>query len=96
MNEIRILVQFAAEDLATADQHVAQLHNTCNRVANTPGCLQFEVFRSAIKPRRCALIEHWASEAALEAFHVTRGARPEPPAGVTLVREHYPYQTWEA
>lgn len=36
MNEIRILVQFAAEDLATADQHVAQLHNTCNRVANTP------------------------------------------------------------
>ena len=94
MNEIRILVQFTAENLAVADNHVAQLETTCSRMSHTPGCLQFEVFRSATQRRRYALIEHWASQTAHEAFQLARGARPEPPAGVTLVREYYDYQTW--
>jgi len=80
MKEIRILVQFAAENLAVADNHVAQLETTCSRMSHTPGCLQFEVFRSATQRRRYALIEHWASQTAHEAFQLARGARPEPPA----------------
>ena len=71
------------------------MEKTCSRLSHTPGCLQFEVFRSAAQPTRYALIEHWASWAAHEAFQVARGVRPEPPAGVTLVREYYNYQTWE-
>jgi quinol monooxygenase YgiN len=95
MSAIRILVNFAADDLTTADQHVAQMRETCDRVSRMPGCLQFEVFRSAVEPTHYALIEHWASQAALEAFRSARGARPTAPAGVRLVREHYAYQPWE-
>jgi len=96
MNEIRILVQFVAWPRTSLPlTHAAQLEKTCSRLSHTPGCLQFEVFRSAAQPTRYALIEHWASWAAHEAFQVARGLRPEPPAGVTLVREYYNYQTWE-
>jgi len=94
-DELRILVQFAADNVEIADVHVLQLERTCSRVSPTPGCLQFEVFRSTVEPRRYALVEHWLNRAAHEAFQVARGARPEPPPGVTLVREYYAYQTWE-
>jgi quinol monooxygenase YgiN len=32
-----------------------------------PGCLRFDVYHSSAEPRRFTLVEHWASQEALDA-----------------------------
>jgi hypothetical protein len=35
-----------------------------------PGCLRFEVYHSTAEPRRFVLVEHWASQQALDAHRL--------------------------
>lgn len=35
-----------------------------------PGCLRFDVYHSTAEPRRFTLIEHWASQAAVDAHRL--------------------------
>lgn len=35
-----------------------------------PGCLRFDVYHSAAEPRRFTLVEHWASQEALDAHRL--------------------------
>jgi len=35
-----------------------------------PGCLRFEVYHSQAEPRRFVLVEHWASQEALDAHRL--------------------------
>ena len=51
MTQLRILVQFLARDTPTADAHLANLLETCRRMPNTPGCLQFERFEALLTRR---------------------------------------------
>ena len=35
-----------------------------------PGCLRFDVYHSSAEPRRFTLVEHWASQEALDAHRL--------------------------
>jgi quinol monooxygenase YgiN len=41
-----------------------------------PGCEQFEVFQSALKPDRLVLLERWSDQAALDTHAKLQATRP--------------------
>jgi quinol monooxygenase YgiN len=90
MAGVRLIIQFTAENAAEADKLVQEMAERCRKVQSEPGCLQFEVFRSALRPETYALLEHWASEEALEE-HRRRGVASTN-ANVKRVREHYQHR----
>ncbi len=94
MAGVRLVIQFTAESPEDAEQRVQALAERCKSVAEEPGCDQFEVFRSALRPTVYALLEHWASEAALEQHWATMGGRPAAQAHGTT-RERYEFQAMQ-
>jgi quinol monooxygenase YgiN len=87
-------VQFTADSEEIADKAIGETVERCKRAQQEPGCLQFEVFRSALRPEHYALLEHWESKEAL-AEHA-RGMATNPPRanpGIKRVREDYTHQT---
>jgi len=56
----------------------------CEVSAKDKGCLQFEVFQSALDPDRLALLELWEDQAALDAHAKLQAARPPLPEGLRL------------
>ena len=89
MAGVRVVVQFTAENAQTADQLVKGLAERCPAVQKEPGCLQFEVFRSVLRPEQYALIELWESQDVLDQRNRARGGPPPPAPGTTRVIEHY-------
>ena len=93
MAGVRLVINFTADTAAIADKAVEAAVERCKKAQQEPGCLQFEVFRSALQPERYVLLEHWESPAAL-AVHAqgmaTNPVRPTP--GIQRVREDYEYQ----
>lgn len=70
------------------------LKGRCAEVATEPGCLQFEVFRSAVDPDKLTLLELWEDEAALAAhakMNATRAPLPPGLRGPPGAREDYVY-----
>jgi quinol monooxygenase YgiN len=66
----------------------------CEDVMKEPGCLQFEVFQSALNPDKLALLELWADQAALDVHAKVNQTRPPLPAGLRAEggsREDYEY-----
>jgi quinol monooxygenase YgiN len=66
----------------------------CAVSAKDAGCLQFEVFQSALDPDKLTLLELWEDEAALDAHAKLQAARPPLPDGLRLgggEREDYTY-----
>jgi quinol monooxygenase YgiN len=93
MTEVRVVVQFTAENAGIADKQVQALAERSGSVQKEPGCLQFEVFRSVSRPEKYALIELWESQEVLDERARARGGGPPPLAeGVTRVIEHYQHQ----
>jgi len=92
MAGVRLIVQFTAESAELADRAVQEATERCKRVQQEPGCLQFEVFRSALRPEQYVLLEHWETPEALAA-HAQRMAANPPPRhpGIRRVREDYAY-----
>jgi len=90
MSGVRLIIQFTADSAEIADKAVAQTAERCKRVQSEPGCLQFEVFRSALAPERYVLLEQWESKEAL-AVHAQgmAGSPPPPTPGIRRVREDY-------
>ena len=93
MSGVRLVIQFTADSTEIADKAVSESIERCKKAQQEPGCLQFEVFRSALRPEAYVLLEHWASKEAL-AEHASGMAnaprRPNP--GIKRVREDYEYQ----
>jgi quinol monooxygenase YgiN len=90
----RLLIQFTADTPEIADRAIESLVERCKRVQQEPGCLQFEVFRSALQPEHYVLLEHWATDEALAVHAQTMvGNPPQPTPGITRVREDYAHQT---
>jgi quinol monooxygenase YgiN len=87
---LRLIIGFEAESAAAADKLVQAMAARCPSVQQEPGCLQFEVFRSALQPERYVLLEHWASQQALDDFHEKSPTPPDNPA-IKRTREHYEY-----
>jgi quinol monooxygenase YgiN len=93
MSGVRLIVQFTADSAALADTAIEEATARCRRVQQEPGCLQFEVFRSALQPERYVLLERWESPEALAVHAQTMLANP--PArnpGIRRTREDYTYQ----
>lgn len=90
MAGVRLIIQFTAPSKEEADAAVQEMAERCRRVQSEPGCEQFEVFRSELRPDTYALLEHWTSEKALEE-HRKRGMGGTNPA-IKRVREHYEQQ----
>jgi quinol monooxygenase YgiN len=90
MAGVRLLIQFTADSVATADSAIAAAVERCKQAQREPGCLQFEVFRSALQPEKYVLLEHWESDSAL-AVHAAAMASnpPQPRPGISRVREDY-------
>ena len=84
------MIQFTADDAATAEAQVQALAKRCPATEQEPGCLQFEAFRSVLRPNTWALVEHWASEADLEQHRQRGGARTA--GNVSRTREIYAHQ----
>jgi len=66
----------------------------CLEVAKEPGCLQFEIFQSALDPDRLTLLELWEDEAALAEhakMNATRAPLPQGLRGPGGQREDYTY-----
>jgi quinol monooxygenase YgiN len=66
----------------------------CQEVMTEPGCLQFEIFQSALDPDRFTLLELWQDEAALAAHAKMNATRAPLPAGLRGPpgsREDYAY-----
>ena len=91
MAEVRILLQFTAESPEKADGLVQALAARCPDVQKEPGCLQFEAFRSVLRPETYALVELWESQEALDVHERAMGPRTPNP-GVTRTSEHYEYK----
>jgi quinol monooxygenase YgiN len=93
MAGVRLVIHFTAESADIADKAIEAAVERCKKAQQEPGCLQFEVFRSALQPERYVLLEHWESQAAL-AVHAQgmAGNPPRPTPGITRVREDYEYQ----
>ena len=91
MAGVRLVIQFTTNSAEEADQRVRALAERCEKTAAEPGCLQFEVFRSAVRLNVYTLLEHWASQEALEAHWALMGGRPQHAPGT--IRERYEHQT---
>ena len=66
----------------------------CEDVMKEPGCLQFEVFQSALNPDKLVLLELWADQAALDVHAKVNQTRAPLPAGLRAdggSREDYKY-----
>ena len=93
MAGVRLIIQFTTESEAEAEQRDKETDERCLQVQKEPGCVQFEVFRSAVRPNAYTLLEHWESEDALETHLSHMAVRPGPRPGVT--REVYEHQVRE-
>src|SRR5438105_3396565 len=91
MAEVRVVVQYTAESPAAADKRIVGMIDRCRKTeAEEPGCLQYEVFRSALRPTEFAMLERWESREALDQHLQRFRKNPSPPApGITSVIEIY-------
>ncbi|MGH7310071.1 MAG: putative quinol monooxygenase [Candidatus Rokuibacteriota bacterium] len=91
---IRLVVTITAA--AGKGSELAQAFRArCAEVMKEPGCEQFEVFQSVVNPDRLALLERWASPAALDAHARLNTARGPFVPHLRLgngEREDYEYQ----
>ncbi len=93
MAGVRLIIHFTADSAEIAERAIQAAVERCEKAQQEPGCLQFEVFRSALRPERYVLLEHWESQAALEVHARANAANPAPPTpGIRRVREDYEYQ----
>jgi quinol monooxygenase YgiN len=88
-----LIIQFTADSREIADQAIAAAVERCKSAQQEPGCLQFEVFRSELRPEHYVLLEHWESPEALDVHAQGMSANPPPPRpGIKRSREDYQYQ----
>ncbi len=92
MAGVRLVIQFTAESAELADRAIERAVERCRSAQQEPGCVQFEVFRSALRPEHYVLLEHWESPEALAVHAQAMAANPpQPTPGITRVREDYEY-----
>jgi quinol monooxygenase YgiN len=91
---IRALISMTFPSAEAAEAELAVRVERCREVeANEPGCVQYEIFRSAMKPEKLVLIELWESEALFdEHWQLNRSGKlpPQPHTpGRTMSAEFY-------
>ena len=96
MAGVRILVQFTADTPEAAEERVQTMLTRARKTeAEEHGCVQYEVFRSAMRPTQFALLEHWESPEALEEHRkvlAQGGGRAPATPSITNTFELYDYK----
>jgi quinol monooxygenase YgiN len=93
---VRLVISLQANPGKGAELAVAMAAR-CLEVQKEPGCLQFEVFQSAVNADKLTLLELWADQAALDVHAARNAAQPPNPAAAALrasgpgEREDYEY-----
>jgi quinol monooxygenase YgiN len=90
---VRLVISIAAAPGKGAELAEA-MKARCEVSAKDAGCMQFEVFRSALNPDKLALLELWEDQEALDAHAKLQAIRPSLPDGLRLgggEREDYTY-----
>jgi quinol monooxygenase YgiN len=91
---VRLIISLTAAPGRGAE-FAATFKTRCEEVASEPGCLQFEVFQSALDPDRFTLLELWEDDAALAAHAEVNKTRTPLPPGLMAPggagREDYVY-----
>ncbi len=91
--QVRLVVSIDAEPGKGAEL-AAVYRARCAEVLREPGCLQFEIFQSAVDPDKLALLELWADQAALDVHAGVNATRAPLPPGLRAgagAREDYNY-----
>lgn len=90
---VRLVITFTAAP-GKGGELAAAFRQRCAEVAGEPGCLQFEIFQSALDPDRLTLLELWEDDAALAEHAKLNATRAPFPPGLragTPEREDYVY-----
>ncbi|HZC17083.1 MAG TPA: antibiotic biosynthesis monooxygenase family protein [Caulobacteraceae bacterium] len=90
---VRLIITIGAAP-GKGGELAAAFRARCEEVVQEPGCLQFEVFQSALDPDKLTLLELWEDQAALEAHGKVNATRAPMPSGLrsgTFEREDYDY-----
>jgi quinol monooxygenase YgiN len=93
---VRLVIEINAKPGKGAELAKLQAER-CLEVAKEPGCLQFEIFQSAVNPDKLALLEHWQDQAALDVHAAKNASAPPNPEAAALradgptAREDYEY-----
>lgn len=99
MSGVRVIVTITTENAEAVEAALPARVERCRRVEETEeGCLQYEMFRSAVRPERMVLLEHWSSLEIYDRHWTSQIAREGLPArrpGATSTAEFYPYEKFE-
>jgi len=100
MAGVRLVVQITAESAEAAEEQLKGRVERCRKTeAEEEGCVQYEIFRSAMRPNHLVLLEHWESQEALDKhLQLLRsgGGGPRPGSqGATTTMELYEHKTGE-
>jgi quinol monooxygenase YgiN len=90
---VRLIITLTAA-AGKGGELAAAFRTRCEEVAQEPGCLQFEVFQSALDPDKLTLLELWEDDAALAEHAKVNATRAPMPPGLrvgTVEREDYVY-----
>ena len=63
-------VLLTAKDSADVPKIRDLLAQAMRKSRAEPGCLEFDVYHSSAEPRRFTLVEHWASQEAIDAHRL--------------------------
>ncbi|HEY3796810.1 MAG TPA: antibiotic biosynthesis monooxygenase [Caulobacteraceae bacterium] len=90
---VRLIISINAAPGKGAE-FAAAFAGRCKEVMTEPGCLQFEVFQSALDPDKLTLLELWEDEEALAVHGKANANRAPLPSGLRGTgggREDYTY-----
>ena len=93
---VRLVIEINAKPGKGAELAKLQAER-CLEVQKEPGCLQFEIFQSALNPDKLTLLELWQDQAALDVHAARNASAPPNPAAAALradgpaAREDYEY-----
>lgn len=91
---VRLVVTITAEPGRGTE--LANIYRArCTDVMREPGCLQFEVFQSALDPDKLVLLELWQDQAALDVHAEVNKTRAPLSPGLRAgngAREDYEYK----
>jgi quinol monooxygenase YgiN len=85
---VRLVIEINAQPGKGAELAKLQAAR-CLEVQKEPGCLQFEIFQSAVNPDKLTLLELWADEAALD-VHAAKNANAAPNPAMAALRADGP------
>lgn len=98
MSGVRVIVNVTMASAEEVDAALdARIERNKRAEATEEGCLQYETFRSVIRPEKLVLLEHWSSYEIYDKHwtnQLEREGRPARRPGSTSVAEFYRHEPY--